>query len=277
MIRLLSILTIILAIILFPPAVLAVLSNNAVPGDGTYPIKRSLEDGIYAIASLNPTSKAWFSAARSDRRFKEFSTLLAQGKSASNTLNELVIQTDIAAEQIKKIDDPIRKQELISQLSNSIEKYDLGLQKVSEKFEASVSTTLAPTLTQVIPQASPSPPSSEELRKREESIDKTHLPVSILTPSPTPPHTPIPTPAPTKNQGTGSQQQEVNDAIDKLKKIKDTLKNETKSNTIQLNKHEEKPQQDERSSSATQSKKEESLKRPETDSNNEETKSTDKK
>ena len=70
MIRLLSILTIILAIILFPPATLAVLSNNAVPGDAAYPIKRTLEDVIYAAASINPTSKAWFSAARSDRRYR---------------------------------------------------------------------------------------------------------------------------------------------------------------------------------------------------------------
>ena len=61
MIRLLSIITLILSIVLFPPASLALISNNAVPGDSIYPIKRFLEDGIYAVASITPGTKAWFS------------------------------------------------------------------------------------------------------------------------------------------------------------------------------------------------------------------------
>jgi len=38
-IKLLSIICLVLAIVLFPPAALALVSNNAVPGDATYPIK----------------------------------------------------------------------------------------------------------------------------------------------------------------------------------------------------------------------------------------------
>ena len=130
MARLLGIISLILAIVLFPPAALAVMSNNAVPGDATYPIKRGLEDVIYAVASLTPTTKAWFAAARSDRRFQEVTVLITQGKQAQETLNELVVQTDIAAGQINQITDQKQKEQLINQLSQSIEKYDQGLQQL---------------------------------------------------------------------------------------------------------------------------------------------------
>lgn len=137
MIKLLSIISIILAIVLFPPATLAVISNNAVPGDSTYPIKRSLEDVIFAVASINPTTKAWFAAARSDRRFKELTVLITQGKGATETLNELVEQTQVAASQIAQVTDEEEKAKLIEQLQVSIEKYDQGLQQFADSSKTS--------------------------------------------------------------------------------------------------------------------------------------------
>lgn len=136
MAKLLSIIILVLAIVLFPPAALAVISNNAVPGDTTYPIKRILEDGIYAIASLNPTTKAWFAAARSDRRFKEVEVLATSGKQASQTLNELVEQTQVAASQLEQVKDPAEKEKLKQQLVESIKKYDQGLKQISSSRES---------------------------------------------------------------------------------------------------------------------------------------------
>lgn len=131
MVKLLSTITLYLALILFPPSVLALVSNNAVAGDLTYPIKRSLESVIVAVASVNPTTKAWFSQTRSNRRYKEFTTLIAQGKNTTETLNELAEQTDVALEQIAKVTNPEEKAKLIEQLSQSIKKYDTGLQQYS--------------------------------------------------------------------------------------------------------------------------------------------------
>lgn len=145
MIRLLSTVTLILVLVLFPPTVLALVSNNAVPGDVTYPIKRSLEDIIFAVASLNPVSKAWFAATRSDRRFKEFSTLIANGKGVSDTLTELVSQTDIAANEITKLQDPQRKKQLLDQLSVSIKKYDQGLEQASKQVTTQPTTIQSPS------------------------------------------------------------------------------------------------------------------------------------
>lgn len=201
-----TVLTLILSILLFPPAALALISNNAVPGDATYPIKRFLEDRIYDVASLNPTTKAWFSAARSDRRFKEFSTLIAQGKSASDTLNELVSQTDIAANELAKVEDPVRKQELVSQLSQFIDKYSQKLDEVSIGSQPPSSTTTPiPTV------VSPAPSGS------------------TLTPQPseTPRPVPSPTPAPSSPQAPVDQK-DLDNAKDKLEDIKDKLEKEEK-------------------------------------------------
>lgn len=220
MVKLLSVISIILAIVLFPPAVLAVLSNNALPGDAVYPIKRSLENGIYAIASINPISKAWFASARSDRRFKEFSTLIAQGKKGGKSLNELVEQTTVAAEEIKKVDDPVKKQELIEQLSDSIEKYDQGLKQIAQQQTLKIPVATSVTASTPSPTEVPKPTTKPV-------NSSTPEPSPILTPSSTPTYAPIPTSAPEQNQGSVGQSSNVDDAIDKLEKIKDKLKEQS--------------------------------------------------
>lgn len=140
MIKLLSTLSLILAIALSPPAALAVVSNNAVPGDLTYPIKRRLESMIYAVASLNPTAKTWFAGARSDRRYQEITILATKGKKMKQTLQDLVEQTQITADQISQVSDPAEKEKLINQLSDSIAKYDAGLAQIAGQAKQSSTT-----------------------------------------------------------------------------------------------------------------------------------------
>lgn len=205
MARLLTIISLVLAVLLFPPAALALISNNAVPGDRTYPIKRGLEDVIFSIASINPVTKAMFSAARSDRRFQELNVLVTQGKQTRETLNELVEQTQTTADQIKKVTDQTEKEKLVQQLSASIEKYDKGLEKLST---VSTPTTVfsSPTPTAVInqsaeptfsPNSAPSPyvsPTPSATIKPTAAPRPT--PTSRSTPTPTATVTPHPTPTP---------------------------------------------------------------------------------
>ncbi len=225
MVKLLSTISIILVLVLFPPATLAVISNNAVPGEVTYPIKRFLEDGIYAIASLNSVSKAWFAQARSDRRFKEFSTLIAQGKSTEKTINELVSQTEVAANQLEGITDPVEKEKFAKQLVESIQKYDQGLAQVTQ-----VETKPAPVIS--TPQPSIEPTKS--------------VPAPTPTLAPKPTNTPIPSPTPTSQpvvsppSSTGDDQA-AEDARKRLKEIEDELKKKSK---IKLNIENEKEEQD---------------------------------
>lgn len=227
MVRLLSIISLILAIVLFPPAALALISNNAVPGDVTYPIKRVLEDGIFAVASIHPTSKAWFAAARSDRRFKEFTTLVAQGKKTSDTLNELVEQTQIAANQIANVSDEGQKQKLVQQLAQSIEKYDQGLQQVSSP------TTPLPQATPV-PQESASPTATVL-----PSPTPTPPPVVQPTPVPTavPTATPHPTPAPTLSPDDEDRQRQIDEARRRLEEIRRRLEEQQRQRSQDVESH----------------------------------------
>ena len=231
MAKILSIVILVLVVVLFPPAALALVSNNAVPGDATYPIKRGLENIIYAVASLNPNTKAMFAKARSDRRFQEITVLLTQGKQTKQTLNELVEQTQTAADQINQVSNPNDKKQLIKQLSDSIVKYDQGLSKVPRtKPKISVpvpSVSPLVTLSTAVPKPvvtpgptttpAPNPPNTEidktleelERIRRELELQRQELmkmqnqnsninqnPVQTPSPKPTAKPTPSPTPTP---------------------------------------------------------------------------------
>lgn len=255
MTRLLTIISLILALVLFPPAALAVISNNAVPGDSTYPIKRSLEDIIFAVASVNPVTKAWFAAARSDRRFTEFKALVAQGKKGAETLNELVEQTNIAASQIAQVTDPAEKAKLIEQLSANIDKYDQGLQQLTVSSSDLVSdnnsnpqpavlprasvipsarTNTQPTPIQSGPTASPvvqptpieSRPTAQPANQSSPRPSAPTIPTSTQTPTPIP--TVQPTPAPGReDEDERQRQRELEEARRRLEEIRRGLGGES--------------------------------------------------
>lgn len=173
MVKIFTTLVLIFSILLFPPAVLAFISQDTVPGDRLYPVKRSLESGIVFIASLNPTTKAWFSTTRSKRRFEESSKLIAKGDTnfASASLKELVSQTSLAVTEVNSIKDVNSRSALAQNLLKAIDEYDQGLEeakrqiKKNEPPEASPEPTLSPTPTtrptatpRVTPTPTPAPP-----------------------------------------------------------------------------------------------------------------------
>src|SRR3989344_5616963 len=133
MFKLLSLICLVLFILLTPPAVLAYISQDAVPGDITYPIKRKLEDGIVLVAAINPTTKAIFSVDRSTRRFKESSALLSKGKVPIESLSELIFQTQLASTEIAQVKDPVEKKRLQEKLEKSIGEYIQGLTEAKKQ------------------------------------------------------------------------------------------------------------------------------------------------
>lgn len=226
--RLLSIVSLVLVLVLFPPAALALVSNNAVPGDPTYPIKRGLEEVIYKVVSLNPTTKAWFAAARSDRRFKEFSMLVTQGKKTGEVLNELVRQTEIAADQIASVRNEGQKEKLVQKLSESIKKYDQGLKQLSTE-------TTAPTAT-IVPSARLIPvPTQRTVVGLQPTVSPTTVPTvqpdptltaaSSPSPTPTSQSTPTPTPA-SPNQDEQERQRQIEETRRRLEEIGRELREE---------------------------------------------------
>lgn len=234
MARILTILSLLLALILFPPATLALVSNSAVPGDATYMVKRKLEDVVLLIASLTPQSKAWFAVERSSRRFKEAAVLLNKGEQASTTLAELVDQTSTAAQEVTQINDPIKKQQLIEQLSQSITTYNEGLAIAANlpvatpTLEEPLSTptttpTPAPATAEPTPVAMPIP----KLSTPPTSGPKKPLPpLPSVTPTPTPQPTSAPQPAPQPITSTNDKKEQVDQTKKELEKIKKRLEEE---------------------------------------------------
>lgn len=209
--KILGILILILSILLFPPSVLALISNNAVPGDVTYPVKIKLEEGIVLLASFNSNTKIWFSSTRSDRRFQEANILLNRGEAAAQTLNELVIQTDISAVEITQITDQSQKQEFIANLQKSIQKYDDGLAAVQERQSVQTAPSVTPIPT-LMPTSAPVPTTSTP------------------TVQPTPKITSVPTEV--KNNKANNKE-EIKKAREKLEEIKSKLKKAQEDNSIQ--------------------------------------------
>lgn len=117
-------------IVLLGPTAAVVASQDSIPGDRTYPIKRGLENVVIGLASVSPRGKAFFSKDFSKRRFKETIALAKQGKAATSSLPELVSQTQIASLDIQKISDTSVKKQYAKDLSKQIDEYQSGLDKL---------------------------------------------------------------------------------------------------------------------------------------------------
>lgn len=176
MARLLTVLSLIFALVLFPPATLAFISQNAVPGELLYPVKRLLESGILAVASLTPNTKAYFASALVENRFKEAAALLAKGTAASDSLQDLITQTQTAAVFIYQVKDPAQKQQLVAKLSAQIDSYDSGLQ------QAQTGVPSYPTA----PAAPSAPIAASQTNPIQQSNTVQTLPVPPTTASPQP-------------------------------------------------------------------------------------------
>lgn len=214
---------------LFPPAVLAVVSNNAVPGDSAYPIKRGLEDVIYAVASLNPYIRALFAKARSDRRFQEISVLVTQRKATKETLNELVVQTQAAVNQIVKVSDPVQKEKLVNQLTDSIKKYDIGLAEISHQNISSEDSVFLITPQSTITSTTrPAALVSPIAQSQTPNPVNTAVPVSSSFPS-TAPASIVPVPTSTPHPQSSEGNYDVEKARNELEKIKQQLEQQRQS------------------------------------------------
>lgn len=198
MLKILSVIVTVLLIILTPPAVLAFATQDSVPGDFRYPIKRKLEEGILFLASVHPVTKSYFQINRTQRRFTEAKVLISSGKQASTTLSEFVGETKSAASTVKSVSNQTQKRELASNLSKSITEYD-------KEFE---------TLEKNIPKKSslPSPKPSNTAK-------------SSPNVSPIPSETASPEPA-LENKNQELSPEEIKTIREELKRVQDELQKE---------------------------------------------------
>lgn len=154
---------VVILIVLLGPTTAVLSSQDAIPGDRTYPVKRGLENVIITFASVNPQSKVFFSQDFSKRRYKETIALVKKGKTATASLSELISQTQNAAIEIERLQDINLKKEYAQNFTRQIDEYKDGLAKVQKTevpqivlkqptpLPQPVVVTLPPKQTEVVP------------------------------------------------------------------------------------------------------------------------------
>lgn len=167
-----------------PVTVLILLSQNSVPGDMFYPIKRSMENVVLAAATVSPSTRAAFRTDLTTRRFDEAEKLLL-GSSDTNGLKEFITEIQAAQDEVSAISNPVKKQELQEKIQTSIIEYEkrLGLVKTQLVTREQVTQlAFAPTVTPTLPIPTNTP---------------VPVPTSIAGQLPIPTNTPVPLPTST--------------------------------------------------------------------------------
>lgn len=174
-------------VILAFPTGLILISQNASPGDNTYPIKRGMEGVLSSIFSLNPVTRAYFRTDLSSRRFKESVVLLKRNnvdKTMTNTsLVEMLSTTAVASADIKKVSDPALKKRLADDLTAKIATYRQSLLQLAKEKKQTQTATVILTPTLIPGQPTPTPTRV--------------TPTPTLVPGQPTPTQSIPTPTPT--------------------------------------------------------------------------------
>lgn len=136
---------------LLPFTVLIFLSQNSIPGDLFYPVKRGLESMVLAAASVSPSTRAAFRTDLTTRRFDEAEKLLL-GASGTTGLKDFVTEIQAAQNEVSAISDPVKKQQLQEKIQTSVAEYEKRLDVVKVKLVAQEEVSqlaLAPTNTPI--------------------------------------------------------------------------------------------------------------------------------
>lgn len=159
--KILNITTGILIVLLAPFTVAAIISQNAIPGDSLYPLKRSLENMVLTAAAVSPATRAAFRTDLANRRFIEAQKLLVDKRDASG-LTDFVSEIQITQLELQRVSDPKQKEELTKKLIVSIAQYEEKLSYVQTQI-ATVTTTQTIPSTLTSPPFQPSSPTSDSI------------------------------------------------------------------------------------------------------------------
>lgn len=149
---------------LLPITVLIFLSQDSVPGDLFYPVKRGMENVILAVASVNPATRAAFRTDLTETRFKEAQSLVISKANASGLAS---FTQDVQAVQfeVASLTDNTERAKAEEKLLVKIDQYQNSLVNLEVKTEQNLiaystqetptPTSIPPTSVQNLPSATP--------------------------------------------------------------------------------------------------------------------------
>lgn len=140
----------ILLFLFAPFTVLILLSQNTVPGDLFYPVKRGLEGIVLAAASASPATRVAFRTDLTERRFKEAEKLLL-AKADATALDSFILEVQSTQEEVDALSSTLQKSQATEKLIAKIDDYQVKLTQI----QAQTQSTSAPSVTSVVEPTSP--------------------------------------------------------------------------------------------------------------------------
>ena len=167
-------------LVLTPLTFVGILSQNSIPGDLLYSIKRGYEGTALAFASLAPETKASYTTSLATVRFTEAEKLLL-AKSDTQGLATLVEQVQKAQDNVAAVQNSPQKEELEQKLIASIDTYQANLLKVQQQIASNVASQPIAQTTPV--QAQPATNQTTQTTSPA-SIQPTQTAISVPTTTP---------------------------------------------------------------------------------------------
>ncbi len=168
---------------LAPPTALIFLSQNSIPGDTFYPVKRGMENIILAAASVSPATKAAFRTDLTETRFKEAQTLVLS-KSNATGLSGFIDGVEAAQIEVLNLKNDTQKAKAQEKLISKINEYQNSLSILQLKTQQNIPFT---------PIQTSAPTSNQQLSPVPQNQKQQNFP----SPSPSSSLTLISSPAPT--------------------------------------------------------------------------------
>lgn len=187
-------------IIFLPITVLILISQDSVPGDLFYPVKRGLENAILAAASVNPATRAAFKTDLTEVRFKEAAKLLI-AKADTAGLSDFITSVETTQEEVGNLSNEEAKRKLKDKLIAKIDEYQTKLTQAQSQVQNNLAFSEGekPTSEQTVSQQQSPSTATTTSPSQAPTVISTPLPTNLsfqTFPTPTQVLTPTPTFAP---------------------------------------------------------------------------------
>lgn len=160
---------------LFAPfTLLILLSQNSVPGDLFYPVKRGLEGIVLAAASASPATRVAFRTDLTERRFKEAEKLLL-AKADATALGSFILEVQSTQEEVDALSGALQKSQATEKLIAKIDDYQVKLTQLQAQTQ---STSASSVVSVVEPTSSPQINQPQAVQQPQSTFQQTAPPPS---------------------------------------------------------------------------------------------------